>query len=180
MVAGIYSKGNPSHQIFPWFDIYYIDEVEFKDEKPKRLSQMELLDEELFRLIGNFVLPGGLIIISFITDISYGLKSKIYEVTHRSLSLSTLEIPPAATPLGRLLFASGCRNIKSQAYDVQGSSRLAGEKAPNPEYESRFTQDLKGQLEKYLARKPHPGFQELEKTCRAHSKHILDQMTGRT
>jgi len=87
-----------------------------------------------------------------------------------------LGVPPAAAPLGRFLVAAGCLNIKAGAYDVQGSSRLAGEKALNREYEKRFRQRLIEQLEDYLERNPNPEYQDIENTCRINAREILDRM----
>jgi hypothetical protein len=86
----------------------------------------------------------------------------------------SLNIPPAATPIGRLLVAAGCYNIKGEAYDVQGSSRLAGEKALDEEYEKRFTERLIKQLEEYLKREPNPEYQHIEDICRTNARDILD------
>jgi hypothetical protein len=88
----------------------------------------------------------------------------------------SLEIPPAATPIGWLLVAAGCCNIKADAYDVQGSSRLAGEKALDGEYEKRFRQRFIRLLEEYLKRKPNHDYQRIEDICRTNAGEILDQM----
>jgi len=178
IVTGIYSKGNKTQHIQPWLDIHFIDWVNFNQEKPLLLSQVGSLVENLFQMIGSVISPGGMIFLSYITDLVWGQKSELCEVTRHSLSLSTTGIPPAVTPLGRLLFISGCRNIKSDAYDVQGSSRLAGEKAPTFEFEKQFTLKLIEQLKQYLAKKPKPEYEKLEKICRTNAANILNQITN--
>ena len=141
------------------------------------LSDMEGLAEGLFEMLGNCTPPGGMIICSYITDVAWAIESPLHEVTRRCMALNSLGIPPAATPLGRLLVAAGFCNIKSGAYDVQGSSRLAGEKALDKEYEERFRQGLIKQLEEYVGRDPHPEYQHIEDICRTNAGEILGQMS---
>lgn len=177
IVKGIYSKGNRNQHIFPWIDVHYFDEVDFGEGAPIKLSQSGSLAEDLFRLIGCIIPSGGMIFLSYITDISWGLKSELHEITRRSLSLSSICVPAAATPLGHLLLISGCRNIKSGAYDVQGSARLAGEKSLTSDFNAIMTKKLIAQLKQYLAKKPHSEFVKLEKSCRSLASRILNQMS---
>ncbi|MBW2038663.1 MAG: hypothetical protein JRI46_03575 [Deltaproteobacteria bacterium] len=177
IITGIYSKGNPAHNIHGWLDIHYLDRLTFEDGASVVLSEQDDLAEDLFQVLGSVITPGGLIIVSYITDIAWGFESPLHEITRRCLGVSSLNIPPAATTLGRLLVAAGCCNIKGGAYDVQGSSRLAGEKLPNREYEARFTQKLIEQLKEYLAREPNSEFMRLEEICRANATNILDHIT---
>jgi len=174
VVSGIFSKGNRIQHIFPWFDIHYIDQIDFGGKNPVKLSEKGSLTIDLFRWIGRVIPSGGMIFLSYLTDILWGMKSELHEFTRQSLSLSSLRIPPAATPLGYLLFMSGCRNIKSEAYDVQGSGRLAGEKSLNTSYEVMFSQKLFKQLRLYLNQEPNSEFAQLEKTCRSQGTIILN------
>jgi len=177
VVTGIYSKGNPSSQIFGWLDIHYLDRLGFEDEETITLSGQDGLAEGLFGILGDCIPPGGMIMCSYITDMAWGIASPLHEVTRRCIALNSLGIPPAATPIGRLLVAAGCLNIKAGAYAVQGSSRLAGEKALDGEYEERFRQSLIKQLEGYLGREPKSEYQNLEDTCRSNAEEILVQMS---
>jgi len=176
LVTGIYSKGNPSSQIFSWLDIHHLDRFAFDNGDAEVLSEMEDLAEGLFEMLGGVIPAGGMIICSYITDLAWRIESPIHEQTRRCLQVHSLEIPPAATPIGRLLVATGCCNIKAGAYDVQGSSRLAGEKALDGEYEERFRQRLIKQLEEYLGKNPNPEYQHIEATCRTNAVEILDRM----
>ena len=176
IVTGIYSKGNPKGKIFGWLDIHYLDRFAFDNGDAGVLSEQEGLTEELFGMLGHCIPPGGMIMCSYITDVVWGIESPLHEATRRCIALNSLGIPPAATPIGRLLVAAGCCNIKGEAYDVQGSSRLAGEKALDGEYEKRFRQRLIEQLEEYVGRKPNPEYKDLEDTCRSNAGEILDRM----
>lgn len=176
IITGVYSKGNPSSRIFSWLDIHYLGCFAFDNGDLGFLSEQDGLAKELFRMLGGVIPPGGMIICSYVTDVAWGIESSIHEQTRRCLQVHSLGIPPAATPIGRLLVAAGCCNIKAGAYDVQGSSRLAGEKALNKEYEKRFKQRLIMQLEKYVRREPNAEYQHIEDICRTNAGEILGQM----
>lgn len=176
LVTGIYSKGNPSNKIFSWLDIHYLDCFTFDNGDADFLSEIEGLAEGLFGMLGYCIPPGGMIMCSYITDMVWRIESPIHEQTRRCLQVHSLNIPPAATPIGRLLVAAGCCNIKAGAYDVQGSSRLAGEKALDQEYEKSFSQRLITQLEEYLEKATNPEYKDIEAICRANAGVILDKM----
>ena len=180
LIEGIYSKGNPTQHIQPWFDIHYSDRADFGDGNPVVLSRSGRLAEDVFETIGEAVGPGGMIFVSLITDMVWETESELHRMTRECLEARSLEIPPAATPLGRLLFTGGCRNVKSQAFDVQGSSRIAGEKAPNPDIERQFTQKLQTQLQEFLGRRAHresAEFDRLFKICRSNAEDILNRLS---
>jgi hypothetical protein len=179
LIEGIYSKGNPSQHIQGWFDIHYSDRADFGDGDPVVLSRSGRLAEDVFETIGGTIEPGGMIFVSLITDMVWEIESDLHRVTRDGLSARSLEIPPAATPMGRLLFIGGCRNVKSQAFDVQGSSRIAGEKAPNSDIDRQFTQKLKTQLQEFLGRRnPRKSseYDNIYKICRSNAEDILNRL----
>lgn len=176
-VKGLYSKGNISQNMEGWFDIHYSDQADFGEGNPVILSQFGRCAEYVFQILGEAILPGGMIFVSLITDMVWEIDSELHRVTRGCLSTRSLRIPPGATPLGRLLFISGCRNIKSQAYDVQGSSRLAGEKAPHPEMDREFSRELKEQLHEFLSRSDRRGWAEQERICRLNAEDVLNRMS---
>jgi hypothetical protein len=177
LIEGIYSKGNPSQHIQAWFDIHYADLIDFGDGNPVVLSRLGRCAEDVFEMMGGAIEPGGMIFVSLITDMAWEMESDLHSVTRDCLSIRSLGIPPSATPLGRLLFIAGCRNIKSQAFDVQGSSRIAGEKSPNAGIERQFTQKLKTHLQEFISRRDQRDsaeFDKLYKICRSNAENILD------
>jgi len=179
LIEGIYSKGNPSQFIQGWFDIHYSDRADFGDGSRVVLSRPGGCAEAVWEMMGSAVEPGGIIFVSFITDMVWEMESELHRATRDCLSISSLEIPPAATPLGRLLFIGGCRNVRSRAFDVQGSSRIAGEKASHPDIDRQFTQKLKTQLQEFLGRtdrKKPSEFDELFKICRSNAEDILKSL----
>lgn len=180
LIEGIYSKGNRSLNTKGWFDIHYLDRADFGDGNPVVLSRFDRCAEDVFEMIGGAIEPGGMVFVSLITDMVWEMESDLHRVTRDCLSTRSLGIPPAATPLGRLLFMGGCRNVKSQAFDVQGSSRLAGEKAPNPDINRQFTQKLRTQLGEFLIwkdQKKSVEFDNIGKICRLNAEDILNRIS---
>jgi len=180
LIEGIYSKGNRSQNIQGWFDIHYSDQVDFGDGNPVILSRFGPCAEDVFEMIGGAIEPGGMIFVSLITDIVWEMESDLHRVTRDCLGTRSLGIPPAATPMGGLLFIGGCRNVKSQAFDVQGSSRLAGEKAANPDVDRQFTQKLRIQLQEFLGRRNQiesTEFDDISRICRLNAEDILNRLS---
>lgn len=179
LIEGIYSKGNRTQSIQGWFDIHYSDRAEFGDENSVVLSRSGRWAEDVFLMIGSAIEPGGMVFVSLITDMVWEIESKLHRITRDCLGTRTLKIPPAATPLGRLLFIGGCRSVKSQAFDVQGSSRIAGEKPPNADIDRQFTQKLRTQLQEFVGRKNQrepAEFDETRKICRLNAEDILSRL----
>lgn len=176
LIQGLYSKGNVSQNIQSWWDIHYSDQADFWGKEPIILGQIGSYAEEVFEMIGKTLEPGGMIFVSLITDMVWEIKSKLHQITRDCLSLRSLEIPPAATPLGRLLYLSGCPIVKSQAFDVQGSSRLAGEKAPNSQMEKEFLRKLHMQLQEFLSRKDQRERSKGEQLCLGNAEDILNRL----
>jgi hypothetical protein len=180
LIEGVYSKGNRSQNTQGWFDIHYSDRADFGDGNPFILSRFGRCAEDVFEMIGGAIEPGGMVFVSLITDMVWEMESDLHRVTRDCLSIRSLGIPPAATPLGRLLFIGGCRNVKSQAFDVQGSSRLAGEKAPNPDIDRQFTQKLRTQLQEFLGRRDQrqsTEFDKIYKICCLNAEDILNRFS---
>lgn len=179
LIEGIYSKGNRTQSIQGWLDIHYSDRAEFGGGNSVVLSRSGRWAEDVFEMIGCAIEPGGMVFVSLITDMVWEMGSKLHRITRECLSTRTLKIPPAATPLGRLLFIGGCRSIKSQAFDVQGSSRIAGEKAPNADIDKQFTQKLRTQLQEFLGQKDRwesAEFAIIGKICRLNAEDILNRL----
>jgi hypothetical protein len=176
LVRGVYSKGNVSQNIQPWLDIHYSDRADFDDQNPVILSQLDHCDGDFFEILGKVIEPGGMIIVSIITDVVWKIESELHRVTRDCLSIRSLEIPPAATPLGHLIFISGCQNVKSQAFDVQGSSRIAGEKALSPRIEKEFLRKLQTQIQEFLTQKEQKKWTEYYKICRLNAEDVLNRI----
>lgn len=177
LIKGVYSKGNVSQNIQGWLDIHYSGQAYFDDQNTVILSQIDHCAEDAFRMLGKVIKPGGMMFVSVITDIVWEIESELHRVTRDCLSIRSLEIPPAATPLGRLIFISGCQNVKSQAFDVQGSSRIAGEKAFNFGIEKEFLRKIQTQLQEFLNRKSKKRETETHKICCLNAQDVLNRIS---
>jgi hypothetical protein len=105
VLSGIYSIGRKDG-IKPWMDISYFETVTFEDrgEVQKSISlSAENLDKKLFYYLGELIPPGGHLMVSYEDD------QNIHIETLQSLQIG---IPPAATPLGFLIFQAGLQYIK--------------------------------------------------------------------
>lgn len=127
----------------------------------------------LFRLVGTYLEPGSMLFVSYITDIAYDMRSSIHEVTRRCVERSGVRIPPACTPLGMLLVAAGCWNVKSDGYNVQGSHRLAGEKAPDDTYQAAFVARLWRCLQDYVDAGINDELFVYDDVCRRNARRLL-------
>lgn len=173
---GLFSFGRRDHGVLPWLDMHFREQTPFIPDDPFDLSLEAGVIDGLFRVIGELVKDGGMIFVSYITDITWDFFSPLHELTRKVLNVREPEIPPAVTPIGRLLFISGCRNIKGNIYDVQGSSRLAAEKSGNPAVEKLFVEKLRESLKCYLARSACSHFACAEKICRRNAEEILERL----
>ncbi|MBN1274097.1 MAG: hypothetical protein JXB26_17675 [Candidatus Aminicenantes bacterium] len=176
IVCGLFSFGRYDHGILPWLDMHFRVQTRFENEEPFFLSQKESCEEKLFRTLGELIAEGGMIFVSYLTDITWDFISPIHELTRKVLNFRNPDIPPAATPLGRLLFFSGCRNIKGNVYDVQGSGRIAGEKSDNAAVEELFTENLDKRLNKYLSSPVLADHARIESICRQNARVILESL----
>lgn len=146
VIGGIFSKGGKDG-VRGWLDIDYWEEIAFGDGEPdgSRLSlRTERLDRELFRLLGEAIPPGGHLMVSYEGD----------QEVHRETLLSLAQgVPPAATPLGSLIFFGGFRYVKDWYLaegGMEGPRKLWGEKAPDAAWERAFGQKTRKQLLPFL------------------------------
>jgi len=168
VIKGIYSAG-AKHGVKPWLDVEYREELEFPSSETKTsklLLNKAGQDRLLFKLLGDIIPPGGHLMVS------YEGEQKIHEETMKSLSIG---IPPAATPLGYLIYQAGFQYIKDW-YLAEGGSegprKLWGEKAPDEAWKQNFLEKTYRQLRSFLGRKP-TSYKELENSARQRAEEIL-------
>lgn len=170
VIKGIYSSGGKDG-VQPWMDLDYRDEAEFQNprgEPEKHSLSTSGLGLKLFHHLGDLIPPGGHLMVS------YEGEQKIHIDTIRSLSIG---IPPAATPLGFLLFKSGFPYIKDWYLaegGFEGPRKLWGEKAPDEEWRQKFQKWTSLQIEKFLAKTFRAEHQDLVERAQKRSKEILE------
>lgn len=168
VIEGIHSAGGKG--IRRWMDLEYREETEFPAvEVPAgRISLRDLrLDEELFRALGELVPPGGHLMVSYETEgAAHG----------ETLVLLGVGVPPAATPLGFLIFRAGFALVKDWYLAEgghEGPRKLWGEKAPDTEWEEIFREKTERQIREFLGRPPRVGFEAREEGARRRAEAIL-------
>ena len=99
------------------------------------------------------------------------------EATARSLAIG---IPPAATPLGYLLFSIGCgagfRNWHFAEGGSEGPRKLQGFKALNSGHATLKAKELAQELRSFLQRTPQHKHLELEHAARKRALDILENL----
>jgi hypothetical protein len=147
VIEGIFSRGRRG-KIQPWMDLSYREAVRFKASRGGkdvgiRLNEVAI-DSELFLHLGALIPPGGHLMVS------YEGSDDIHRDTLRGLYAG---IPPAATPLGFLIFNSGFQYIKDWYLAEgghEGPRKLWGEKSPDREWENIYFKKTEEAVEKFL------------------------------
>ena len=103
----------------------------------------ENLADDLFKLIGTTIRPGGQLYLSYLND----------DLFFRTMNTAFRNsIPLIATVLGRLLFLSGCIHLKS-FYGAEGRFRIEGEKPKDTETAVKWANEMLDEITTYLRKK---------------------------
>jgi len=170
VVRGIYSSGGKDG-VKPWLDLEYWEEPEFSGSlgKRKKFSLSSLgLDQRLFDLLGGLIPAGGHFMVS------YEGEQRIHTETAQSLSAG---VPPAATPLGYLMFRSGFEYIKDWYLaegGFEGPRKIWGEKAPDEQWAQNFYKKTADQVSQFLMKPLGSAPAALIKTARKRAKDIMN------
>jgi hypothetical protein len=101
----------------PWIEIDYNPYVIFESSERVNLSEKKL-DEKLFKHLSSLIPPGGHIMVVYLN----------HEDTNKGLQMG---IPAPATPIGYLLWKSGCTWFKDWYFAegfMEGDVKLQGDK----------------------------------------------------
>lgn len=127
------------------------------------------LDRELLKRLADVIPAGGHVMMEY--------DSPQQAETARGLGL---DIPPAATPLGHLLYSVGCRAGFRDWYIAEGGSegprKLQGYKPLDEAHAWEKTRELAGQLLDFLARPFSSGHADTEEAARKRAAEILSGM----
>ena len=129
------------------------------------------LDQELLKRIADLIPPGGHMMIEY--------DSPGQRETARALELG---IPPAATPLGYLLYAIGCgagfRNWYFAEGGSEGPRKLQGYKPLNEEHGQKKARELAASLLEFIDKPPDPGHADVVEPARQRAVEILSSIQG--
>ncbi len=124
--------------------------------------------QQLFQYLASLIPPGGHLMVEY--------DSPAEQDTARSLSLG---IPPAATPLGYMMFLIGCgAGFKDWYFAESGSEgprKLQGYKALNEEQARLKTEEIAAELRAFLDRLPSAPASDLERAARDRARAILSR-----
>ena len=126
------------------------------------------LTQQLFQYLADLLPPGGHIMVEY--------DSPDQQDTARSLALG---IPPAATPLGYMLFSVGCGAGFKDWYfaegAIEGPRKLQGYKALNSQQAQIKTREIVQELNAFLDRLPSGTGSELERAARDRALAIVNK-----
>jgi hypothetical protein len=154
IVSGLYYTG--SKWIRPWMEIDYT---------PITGSERDSIGEALFQLLSELIPPGGHLSVSYLD----------HKVTARALLAG---VPPAATPIGFLLWRSGFRWFKDWYFAEgwkEGGIKLQGEKPLNEARKRANTQKIVEEVTDFLTKTGYLE-PEMEKVCKRLAEKILEEM----
>jgi hypothetical protein len=148
LLLGLHNSG--PYPAYNWIDVIrYEDSAAFDGGERLDLAARGL-NRRLFRLLGQLIPPGGHLMVEYESE---GQRS-----TERML---TLGIPPVATPLGYLLFLSGCGASLRDWYISEGGRegprKLQGFKPLDDEDARRKARSMTEEVRQFLARARPPG-----------------------
>lgn len=172
VVSGLYSSG--PYPSYNWVEVISLGEhVTFTPsakDKGRRLDiRQSGLDRELLKRIAYLIPPGGHMMIEY--------DSPGQRETARSLEVG---IPPAATPLGYLLYSIGCgagfRNWYFAEGGSEGPRKLQGYKPLNEVNAREKARELARELLEFLNRPFNPRHADVEEPARQRATEILGSM----
>jgi hypothetical protein len=142
IMAGIVSGGGRG--VMPWFEGRVYPTVEFAQGEQLDARKAGL-EAELIQLLGGLVPAGGHLMLEY--------ESPGQGDTHREL---LLRVPPAATPLGALMFRAGFRGHFKDWYISEGGHegprKLQANKSPNPKAASEALHSNLEELRRFVKR----------------------------
>lgn len=173
VIEGIFSRGNRG-KIQPWMDLSYTEAVSLTGKGDGEGNLLRLdnaeIDGELFQHLGGLIPRGGHLMVS------YEGTDPIHRDTLRGLYA---QIPPAATPLGFLLFNAGFEYIKDW-YLAEGGNegprKLWAEKSPDDRWKMQFLKKTEDALVLFLQRGRETVHQDLNRAGRERAERILQSI----
>ncbi len=168
VVRGKYFSGRGEFYM-PWLEIYYNSLAEFKIRKRVDLSEKDL-DEKLFQHLSNLLSPNSHIMVVYSN----------HEETRKGLERG---VPAPATPIGYLLWKSGCTSFKDWYFAEgfwEGDVKLQGNKPLSEEAKSKDLLETYKELTEFLKKeeKKEKLFLDAKKRAESILKHIAREERG--
>jgi hypothetical protein len=157
VIEGLYFEGF-GRWYRPWLEVRY----------NRELSTLDLggsgEEEALFKLLCSILPPGSHIMVPY--------------RTHRISAMALMfGVPPAASPLGYLMYVGGCRWYKDWYFAegfMEGEEKLQATKPLDDARRRAKTVAIRDELRDYLSSDPDPSKPEMETICRDLARRIID------
>ncbi|MFQ5998575.1 MAG: DUF1122 family protein [Candidatus Bathyarchaeia archaeon] len=164
--SGIFSEGRSGICVRGWIDGDYFDELSFENSCIV-LSDSDLAGK-LFQMLGEAIPDGGSIMVA------YEMFSQSHRVHTRTRYGLERGNPPIVTPLGYLLFRSGCMDFKNWYIPEggnEGPPKLQGTKPISSDHRNRSRDSLVKELQRFVETEDI-GQEEAKKTA----QKVLSQL----
>lgn len=165
VIEGVYSPGGRG--VTPWIEI--IEYHPRQNPAQGKVDELDLaataLDRELFRHVGALIPRGGHLMVA--------CEGPEHEATYRLLMR---RVPPAVTPLGYVLFASGFHSVRFfylAEGGWEGQQKLWAEKARDTETEQRWRETLARDLLRFLREPDNAAYAAL---CAARTLLVMTRL----
>ena len=148
----------------PWLEIYYEERVKFKSSKIVDLSRRGL-DERLFKYLSDILPPGAHIMVVYLN----------HEETRKGLEQG---VPAPATPLGYLLWKSGCTWFKDWYFAEgfwEGDVKLQGNKPISEENRRKDLLEIRRELTEFLKKEKED--EKLFLDAKRRAENVLKDIT---
>ncbi|MEO8457300.1 MAG: DUF1122 family protein, partial [Chloroflexota bacterium] len=150
MALGLFGAG--PYPAFNWLEFTQFEEIlHFTDAQSVDLWQTGL-ERPLFEAMSSLIPPGGHLMAEY--------DSPSHKATERIL---TLRYPPAASPIGYLMFQAGVRSYRDWYISEggrEGPRKLQGFKPLNEDIRVEKTALLRADMERTMASEPNPAHAE--------------------
>ncbi len=144
----------------PWLEIYYENHVKFESSKIVDLSE-EGMDEKLFKHLSDLLPPNSHFMVVYVN----------HEETRKGLEQG---VPAPATPIGYLLWKSGCTWFKDWYFAEgfwEGDVKLQGNKPLNEENRRKNSLEIRKELTEFL--KKEKGEEKLLLDAKKRAEDVL-------
>lgn len=175
VVKGIFSRGGKDG-VRPWLDVVYRQRVVFEAPEADSFRWVDLaeagLETALFGSLARLIPPGGHMMVS------YEEEDPIHTETLEGLRRN---VPPAATPLGFVLFISGFPLVKDWYLSEgghEGPRKLWAERAPDPGTETEWRARTGRGLRDFLALLPWNGAEPIKTAAARRAACLLELLTS--
>jgi hypothetical protein len=167
VILGLFNRGR--YPGYNWIEVInFRPRLSFGPAEPALGIAASGLTQPLFQYLAGLIPPGGHLMVEY--------DSPAGQDTARSLSLG---IPPAATPLGYMMFLVGCgAGFKDWYFAESGSEgprKLQGYKALSSEQAQLKTKEIVAELKAFLSRLPSTPESDLDRVARDRARAIISQ-----